>query len=135
MDFNTFNIAGPSTSGVVTGMALNGNPGAGVKVTPHTQCLEDSFSVTNPGGIAPPTICGLNTGQHSKNYKKLPNSIGGVLKLFFSVYIDAGKPGACNDLVFMLGTSTATTPKQWSIKVTKHLIFFKMETNSHLNYV
>ncbi len=29
------------------------------------QCLTDTFVVTNPGGITPPTICGTNTGEHS----------------------------------------------------------------------
>jgi hypothetical protein len=31
-------------------------------------CLTDTFSVTNPGGNAPPTICGINTGYHSKSF-------------------------------------------------------------------
>ena len=30
------------------------------------QCLVDSFSVTNPSGPSPPTICGANTGEHSE---------------------------------------------------------------------
>ena len=36
---------------------------------PYSQCLDDSFSVTNPGGISPPTICGKNQGRHSKLMK------------------------------------------------------------------
>ena len=41
--------------------------GAGGKAAADaTQCLTDTFSVTNPGGgYAPPTICGRNTGEHS----------------------------------------------------------------------
>jgi hypothetical protein len=31
-----------------------------------TQCLTDTFSVTNPSGLTPPSICGTNTGEHSK---------------------------------------------------------------------
>jgi len=30
------------------------------------QCLTDTFVVSNPGGVAPPLICGTNTGEHSK---------------------------------------------------------------------
>jgi hypothetical protein len=35
------------------------------------------------------------------------------------VYVDAGKPGSCNDLTFFLGNNAAgtTTTRQWSIKV------------------
>ena len=71
LDFNQFMISGPSTSSVSMGVTkiLNGNPVAaagGVSANTHTQCLTDTFSVTNPGGISPPTICGTNTGEHSK---------------------------------------------------------------------
>ena len=31
-----------------------------------TQCLTDTFTVTNPSGLTPPSICGLNTNSHSK---------------------------------------------------------------------
>ena len=30
------------------------------------QCQTDIFSVTTPGNNAPPTICGTNSGEHSK---------------------------------------------------------------------
>jgi hypothetical protein len=62
-------ISDPSTSAVVIGKAINGQMnllGTGVDVTTATQCLTDSFSVTNPGGSTPPTICGTNSNQHSK---------------------------------------------------------------------
>ena len=36
---------------------------------PYSQCMDDSFSVTNPGGISPPKICGKNQGRHSKLLK------------------------------------------------------------------
>ncbi len=35
-----------------------------------SNCLTDTFEVTNPGGVTPPTICGTNTGEHSKGKKK-----------------------------------------------------------------
>ncbi len=68
LDFNTFNIAGPSTSTVVIGKALNGQPATVANAVPFsssTRCLTDTFTVTVPGGPAPPEICGLNTGEHS----------------------------------------------------------------------
>ena len=41
---------------------------AGEAATEASQCATDIFSVTNPGGSAtPPAICGINTGEHSKN--------------------------------------------------------------------
>ena len=30
------------------------------------QCLTDTFTVTSPGSVTPPVICGTNDGQHSK---------------------------------------------------------------------
>ena len=29
-------------------------------------CITDTFSVSVPGGVSSPVICGVNTGQHSK---------------------------------------------------------------------
>ena len=42
--------------------------------------------------------------------------------LLIPVYVDAGKPGCCNDLVFQLGANAAagTVTRQWSIKVTQY---------------
>jgi hypothetical protein len=64
-------ITGPSTSSLTTVKLLNGNVAqAGVKGGATSgQCIADRFSVTNPGGAAPPTICGVNTGEHSE-YKR-----------------------------------------------------------------
>ena len=31
------------------------------------QCIRDTFNVRPSYGIKVPTICGINTGQHSKN--------------------------------------------------------------------
>ena len=64
-DFSTFVITGPSTSSVSVGLALAGefNPG-GIAVADTTQCLTDTFSITNQ--VSVPVICGTNTGYHGK---------------------------------------------------------------------
>ncbi len=71
LDFNQFVITGPSTDTTTESMlkVINGQVVAeGAKtVSTASQCCTDSFSVSNPGGGAsPPTICGINTGEHSK---------------------------------------------------------------------
>ena len=70
LDFETFVISGPSTGSDTD--AVDGACKNGVFTSPSpatcslaSQCLTDSFSITNPGGSAPPTICGTNTGKHS----------------------------------------------------------------------
>ena len=55
LDFNSFNIAGPSTSTVAVIDLLNGQPvnlneTDAVQAALGTRCLTDTFSVTNPGG-------------------------------------------------------------------------------------
>ena len=69
-----------------------------------SQCLTDSFSVTNPGGGSNPVLCGTNTGEH--------------------MYVDASD--ACNELNFQLGTNpvgggvtTGLATRSWSIKATQ----------------
>ena len=68
-DFSTFVITGPSTSSVSVGLALAGefNPG-GEAVADATQCLTDTFSITNQ--VSVPVICGTNTGYHGKKCDK-----------------------------------------------------------------
>ena len=73
LDLTTFVITGPATDTVAAGTVniLNGQP-ADLTSTQATgtyvsQCLTDSFSVTN-GGSSAPTICGTNSGEHSKEY-------------------------------------------------------------------
>ena len=68
-DFSTFVITGPSTSSVSVGLALAGefNPG-GIAVADATQCLTDTFSITNQ--VSVPVICGTNTGYHGKKCDK-----------------------------------------------------------------
>ncbi len=72
LDFESFTIAGPSTSTTQIALLKNGaNINTGDQdVSAATQCLTDRFVVTNAGGgINPPTICGVNTGEHSKEIK------------------------------------------------------------------
>ena len=66
LDFNTFIIAGPSTSVTSVGLSAFGvlEVAGALPVSTATQCLTDQFSVTNPNGAAPPVICGTNTGEH-----------------------------------------------------------------------
>ncbi len=66
-----FVISQPSTSQVVIGKLVAGQlvpvaAAGGNPVTLASECLLDSFSVTNPGGNAPPVICGTNSNEHSK---------------------------------------------------------------------
>ncbi len=80
LDFMTFTISGPSTltssvakrlpkSGVITNADVATTTPAPLKsVANMGQCLTDTFSVTNPDGPSPPTICGVNTGEHSTLY-------------------------------------------------------------------
>ena len=71
-------INGQITNGAKTpsnfdcqGPAVRDMPPNNIKSTywDYSQCLDDTFSVTNPGGISPPTICGKNQGRHSKLLK------------------------------------------------------------------
>ena len=79
LDFETFNILGPSST--VTVLSVSNNvallaPGTASNL--NTVCLDDSFSVSNPGGQSPPVICGNNNDMHSKlylNYFKKQNLI------------------------------------------------------------
>lgn len=34
-------------------------------------CTNDQFSITSPGNMGSPIICGFNTGQHSKMFRRL----------------------------------------------------------------
>ncbi len=65
IDFNTFNIAGPSTDETAGIQEVNGGVAlAGPAVSFATRCLTDTFSITGGGASNPPVICGTNTGQH-----------------------------------------------------------------------
>jgi len=102
LDFNTFVIAGPSTSTYTVGFESGGSNtvAAGAPYTLVTQCLTDTFSMTGVPGGTPPTICGTNTGYH--------------------MYADASS--SCNQLNFQLGNAgvgTTIPTRQWNIKITQ----------------
>ena len=67
LDFSTFVITGPSTSVTTAYSILNGEitPAGGSGASHGTRCLTDTFSVS-PAADYNPTICGTNTGEHSK---------------------------------------------------------------------
>merc|ERR1712008_623962 len=103
LDFITHVITGPSTLTVSATKVLNGAVNAGgVPASLASECLTDSFSVTNPGGGSNPVLCGTNTGEH--------------------MYVDASD--ACNELNFQLGTNpvgvTGLATRSWSIKATQY---------------
>merc|ERR1719367_510544 len=84
LDFETFVLTGPSTDATAKCANTGGNCiGLIAKVdsAESGQCKTDLFSVSNPGGSAPPAICGTNTNEH--------------------MYVDSNV--ACNDLSILLG--------------------------------
>jgi hypothetical protein len=103
LDFTSFVLSNPA-NGVATSFALlNGSPSpmaAGLFYTINGQCNTDSFSVSSPGSVGSPEICGVNTGDH--------------------MYIDAS--ASCNSLTFQIGSVTFT--RQWNIKVTQYAMDF-----------
>ena len=68
LDFTTFVISDPSTSADTAFTVQNGNPQTALVLdsTNAGVCDTDSFAVTSPGGAGTPTICGVNTDEHSK---------------------------------------------------------------------
>ena len=74
LDLMNFVITGPTTSTltITKQKAQSGvvNAAGDQAVAAATQCQTDTFSVTNPGGATPPTICGINTGEHSERRKE-----------------------------------------------------------------
>ncbi|TRY80719.1 hypothetical protein TCAL_15429, partial [Tigriopus californicus] len=68
LDFERFVVAGPSTSTSQSLRILNGavsSSSFAPFANTASQCLTDSFAVTNPGGPSPPVLCGTNSGEHS----------------------------------------------------------------------
>merc|ERR1712194_699149 len=102
LDFSSFVITGPSTATTSVGKMLTGQAhlAAGVEVGDVTQCLTDTFSITNQRTV--PVICGTNSGFH--------------------VYFDASDN--CNSLDFQLGAVakgvSASATYAWSIKVNQY---------------
>ncbi|XP_059087673.1 uncharacterized protein LOC131884050 [Tigriopus californicus] len=86
-DMTTFSIGGPV---VGTTETVASNAGA------IGDCTTDQFSVTAPGGVGSPVICGFNSGQH--------------------IIVDASDQ--CHKAAFTLSGSAAT--RSWDIKVTQY---------------
>ena len=126
LDFTSFVITGPSTTSESTAKAQNGavrSGAVGKSVSQATQCLTDTFTVTT-NGVMPPTICGINTGEHSR-----PSNVTSMESDFFFifvlVYVDANDN--CNMLNFNLGNNglgTGIATRSWSIKVTQYACGF-----------
>jgi len=88
LDFEAFTLSSPISSTTVNNA---------IGFSPIGNCDTDFFSVTVPGGAAPPLICGTNTGQH--------------------IYVPACD--ACNVLSGFFGSGTTTTTSAFTIKVTQ----------------
>jgi hypothetical protein len=68
LDFTNFVLSDPSNSILTAFSVQNGNPSV-IPLLQQTNggvCDTDSFAVTSPGGAGTPTICGVNTDEHSK---------------------------------------------------------------------
>lgn len=97
LDFERFQITGPSTSVISVVKILNGQPfGAGVANSDASQCNVDRFQVSSGSAVIPPRICGDNTGQH--------------------VFVDANTD--CNELTFQFGPMTNV--RSFQIRVTQY---------------
>merc|ERR1711971_141712 len=101
LDFSALVITGPSTASTSIALNLAGRLAkTGIAVASTTQCLTDTFSITNQNTV--PVICGTNSGFH--------------------VYFDASD--SCNSLDFQLGNNaigvSAAATRSWSIKVTQY---------------
>ena len=62
LDFDTFSIAGPSTSTLSVGQLNDDNQMA---YSNRRVCTRDTFAAISPGSNSPPVICGENKGEHS----------------------------------------------------------------------
>merc|ERR1719464_1662043 len=104
LDFTSFVLSNPAATTVTTFALLNGTPvptvAAAVGQTISGQCVSDSFTVSSPGSVGSPEICGVNTGDH--------------------MYVDASD--SCNSLTFQIGSVVFT--RQWNIKVTQYAMDF-----------
>jgi len=71
LDFVNFVISGPSsaTNSVLKVKMAQVSKTGTKSVTQNSQCLTDTFSVTGPSRT-PPTICGTNSGEHSKHHRE-----------------------------------------------------------------
>ena len=63
--FSALVITGPSTASTSIALNLAGQLAkTGIAVASTTQCLTDTFSITNQNTV--PVICGTNSGFHGK---------------------------------------------------------------------
>lgn len=93
LDFETFVLNNP-----VTAIAVTVGPAAASGTANRIgNCDTDSFTITTPGGKAPPLICGTNTGQH--------------------MYVPASDQ--CNILNGNIGSASTATTSSFTIKVTQ----------------
>jgi hypothetical protein len=73
LDFTSFVLSNPANGVAISFALLNGSPSpqagaGGLFYTINGQCNTDSFSVSSPGSVGSPEICGVNTGDHSKSF-------------------------------------------------------------------
>ncbi len=68
-----------------------------ISVASIGDCTTDTFSLTSPGNVGSPIICGFNTGQH--------------------MIVDASS--SCHQANFGIGSTSGTT-RVWDIKVTQY---------------
>ncbi|XP_059086991.1 uncharacterized protein LOC131883520 [Tigriopus californicus] len=87
-----FTINGPTNGQVTAGSAVNTE----VVLGAVGDCTTDQFSITSPGNVGSPIICGFNTGQH--------------------IIVDANDQ--CHEAVFNLGGGGGFS-RSWDIKVTQ----------------
>ena len=65
LSFSALVITGPSTASTSIALNLAGQLAVtGIKIASATQCLTDTFSITNQNTV--PVICGTNSGFHGK---------------------------------------------------------------------
>ena len=101
LDFETFTTQGPAATGEASGGL----------------CV-DSLEIKGSSGLSSPIICGMNTGQHGKDFK--PQTAHDALKhkFIFSVYMDMGTAStATATLAFTF--AGASTTRMWEIKATQ----------------
>ena len=89
LDFDFFVITGPTTNTHTYTFLANGVRSqdalpnamkpqrARNRQSTKGQCLTDTFSVTNPGGLTPPVICGIMTGEHCKRLREFRSKLSG----------------------------------------------------------
>eukprot|EP00094_Tigriopus_californicus_P009333 TCALIF_08999-PA protein Name:"Protein of unknown function" AED:0.18 eAED:0.18 QI:66/0.66/0.85/1/0.33/0.42/7/12/258 len=126
LDFDRFQISGPSTITTSVTQIQNGQAGAlGTENSEVSQCNMDRFEVSSGSGVRPPIICGLNTGQHvwsHNNHEDIPDS--GRSSPFRAVFRSNGFEVTDSVVTPVLATSESTN-KDNGVK----LIYFQDSVN------